>query len=419
MESQKSMQSTLADLTTHAVAFEDSTPTEQIKNEFDNRPDLPGVILLRDGRLQACISRDSLFRHLSGPFCRELFLRRPIWEFVDTWRSNVLRLEADCSIHRAAELALARPHEEAYDPILVDHDEGRFGMLDTHVLLVAQSQLLALSRVIEEQRDAAEAANRSKSAFLANISHELRTPLHGILSYARFGENEAGEGDRAELRQFFENVGQSAETLLQLVNDLLDLSKLEAGRMVYQFEPRCVDELVEVVVDEFKSFCAHRQVSIVYKPPADDTTASVDPERFKQVLRNLLSNAVKFSPPHGTVNVRLRRLAGALLLSVRDEGPGIPADELELVFDKFVQSSKTKSGDGGTGLGLAISREIVTAHHGRVWAENNAAAGCIFYCELPLVQPRGENGDSDPLPAGSPYEAAETAEPSDCLTVGP
>ncbi len=107
--------------------------------------------------------------------------------------------------------------------------------------LIAQSQLLALSKVIAEQRDAAEAANRSKSEFLANISHELRTPLHGILSYAQFGVEEAEAGDRGELREFFNNVGHSAETLLELVNDLLDLSKLEAGRMMFDLQPTCMD----------------------------------------------------------------------------------------------------------------------------------------------------------------------------------
>jgi signal transduction histidine kinase len=394
-ETKKSIQSqsTLADLPTHAVTIEDDTPTEQVKGEFDKRLDLPGVILLRQGRLQGFISRDSLFRHLSGPFCRELFLRKPIREFLDTWRNSVLQLEADCSIHHAAELALARPHEETYDPILVHYGSARFGLLDIHALLIAQSQLLALSKAVEEQRDAAEAANRSKSEFLANISHELRTPLHGILSYARFGEKEAADGDRGELLEFFQNVGQSAETLLRLVNDLLDLSKLEAGRMVYEFHPGNVSDLVEVVVDEFNSMCAERQVSVVYRPPDEPTTTMVDAERFKQVIRNLLSNAVKFSPPQGSVNVRLRRLPKSHLISVRDEGPGIPAEELELVFDKFVQSSKTKSGGGGTGLGLAISREIVAAHKGRIWAENNAGAGCTFYCELPLVQPEPSDGD--------------------------
>lgn len=111
------------------------------------------------------------------------------------------------------------------------------------------------------------------------------------------------------------------------------------------------------------------------------------------MIRNLLSNAVKFSPPQGTVSVRLRRLPKSLLISIRDEGPGIPAAELELVFDKFVQSSKTKAGAGGTGLGLAICREVVVAHRGRIWAKNNAGAGCIFYCELPLAQPQPADAD--------------------------
>ena len=159
----------------------------------------------------------------------------------------------DCSIHRAAELALARPHEETSRS-----DPRRFRLGTARAVghpcpLIAQSQLLAVSKEIQEQRDAAEAANRSKSKFLANISHELRTPLHGILSYARFGETEAIEGDREELQEFFQNVGQSAETLLRLVNDLLDLSKLEAGRMVYEFQPGSVNELVEVVVNKFRS----------------------------------------------------------------------------------------------------------------------------------------------------------------------
>jgi signal transduction histidine kinase len=321
---------------------------------------------------------------LSRPFFREIFLKRPIREFVEMWCGDILRLEANCTINRAAEFALARPHEQAFEPILVDYG-GRVGLLDTQVLLVAQAQLLSLSRLVEEQRDAAEIANRSKSEFLANISHELRTPLHGILSYAKFGLNEATTAERSELQEFFHNVDHCAENLLHLVNDLLDLSKLEAGRMTFDFCIADLGELIEVVIDEFKSLCAEQKVDIRYERPEEAIAAMVDPDRIQQVIRNLLSNAVKFSPSSGIICVRLRRVGKAMLLSVRDEGPGIPPDEMEAVFDKFVQSSKTKSNKGGTGLGLAICREIVDGHKGRIWAENNSGVGCIFYVELPIA----------------------------------
>ena len=383
--------STLADLPTVAWVVDAATPTEQVKAEFDRRPDLPGVIVLTEGKLTAIVARDTFFRRLSGPYCRELFLRRPIQGFVANWPSDLLRLPADCSIHAAAELALARPNEHSYEPILVDYGDGDLRLLDTHALLIAQSQLLALSKVIAEQRDAAEAANRSKSEFLANISHELRTPLHGILSYARFGVEEAEAGDRGELREFFDNVGRSAETLLDLVNDLLDLSKLEAGRMTFDLQPTGMDTLIEVVVDEFRSMIARKEIRIRYRKPERPTTVLADAERFKQVIRNLLSNAVKFSPPKAARSTcALRRIGKALLISVRDEGPGIPPDELELVFDKFVQSSKTKSGSGGTGWdwrSAAKSWPGTTAGSG---PRTTPRQGCIFYCELPLAPCRGQ-----------------------------
>jgi signal transduction histidine kinase len=371
-ESRKaSVVATIAELPTCDFLVDADTLTDTVKDVFDQRADLVGAIVMDGGQILEIISRDGLFRHLSRAFFREIYLKRPIREFVEMWCGDILRLQADCTINRAAEIALARPHEQAFEPILVDYGE-RVGLLDTQVLLVAQAQLLSLSRLVEEQRDAAEAANQSKSEFLANISHELRTPLHGILSYARFGLNEATTAERTELHEFFRNVDHCAENLLHLVNDLLDLSKLEAGRMTFDMCLTDLAELVEVVIDEFKSLCAERRVDIRYERSEEPTAMQVDPNRIQQVVRNLLANAVKFSPSPGTI-------------CVRDEGPGIPPGEMESVFDKFVQSSKTKTNQGGTGLGLAICREIVAGHKGRIWAENNTGAGCIFYVELPIA----------------------------------
>ena len=355
------MSTTLADLPTCDFTVVGSVTTEAVKRVFDERSDLAGAIVLDGDQVLEVVSRDSLFRHLSRAFFREIFLKRPIREFVEMWCGEILRLGADCTINRAAEMALARPHEQAFEPILVDYGD-RTAILDTQVLLVAQAQLLSLSRLVEEQRDKAETANRLKSEFLANISHELRTPLHGILSYARFGLSETNGDEQSELHEFFHNVDHCAENLLHLVNDLLDLSKLEAGRMSLEFQSSDVGEVVAVVIDEFRSLCAEQQVAIGYDQPLQPLYGTVDPGRIQQVVRNLLANAVKFSPSGSKIFVRLRQVGKAILLSVRDEGPGIPPDEVETIFDKFVQSSKTKSNKGGTGLGLAICREIVGGH---------------------------------------------------------
>jgi signal transduction histidine kinase len=398
VETNIDVNSTLADLPAEATVVLATQRTEHVKDEFDRRPELPGVIVFDHDRLLGVVSRDMFFRRLSGPYARELFLRKPIKDFCEIWCTDVLRLDAGCTIHRAADAALSRPHELAYEPILVDYGDGELRLLDVYALLIAQSQLLSLSKVIVEQRDAAEAANRSKSEFLANISHELRTPLHGILSYSRFGVEDATEGDRGELREYFENVSRSAEMLLNLVNDLLDLSKLEAGRMVFELQRTTIEPLVEVVVDEFRSLTAEKRIHITYRRADEETPILADGERFKQVVRNLLSNAIKFSPSDGVIHVRTRRVGKNVLMSVRDQGPGIPPEELEMIFDKFAQSSKTKSGSGGTGLGLSICREIVTGHHGRIWAENNTDVGSIFFCELPLAPAKSDDDDADDAP---------------------
>ena len=172
-----------------------------------------------------------------------------------------------------------------------------------------------------QQRDAAEAANRSKTDFLAKVSHELRTPLHGILSYTRFGLNEVEDGDRTELRQFFENVQHNADTLLNLVNELLDYSKLEAGQMSLTLAKCSLDGLVETVVDEFRSLCAEKDVHIQYAAAKEEIHVAADAERFKQVLRNLLSNAVKFSPPGGTVHIRIRGASSSRLSAFATKVP--------------------------------------------------------------------------------------------------
>jgi len=230
----------------------------------------------------------------------------------------------------------------------------------------------------------AETANQAKSEFLANMSHELRTPLHSILSFASFGIKKYTIAKPEKLQDYFNRIKQSGKTLLELLNDLLDLAKLESGKVVFAFKPTDMVMLIKSVTDELSALLSEQGLNIQHEVQQFDGKVTLDADKIKQVLRNLLNNAIRFSPKDGIIDIVICSSGNSVRVSVRDRGPGIPQNELEAVFDKFVQSSKTKTGAGGTGLGLAICHEIIAAHKGRIWAENRLRGGAVFLFEIPL-----------------------------------
>ena len=251
-----------------------------------------------------------------------------------------------------------------------------------------QALIEAQTRNYLSHRERGQQAVRAKTEFISNISHELRTPMHAILSYSKMGMADCSQESPETLKEYFHKIQSAGDRLLSLINNLLDIAKMEAGQMPLNKVLYDFSEVVEDAHAEAAPLLENKSLRVAVEIEAKDTRILLDKRRIVQVVVNLISNAAKFSSCGDTIRIGLadcRQPDGveALCCSVSDNGTGIPDSELEAVFGKFAQSSKTKTGAGGMGLGLAICREIAEAHGGRIWAENRKPKGSTVSFTLP------------------------------------
>ena len=255
-----------------------------------------------------------------------------------------------------------------------------------------QLDLILQTTEIKKTIDEAEHSNRAKSEFLATMSHEFRTPLHGIMGFTQVGLDHLGKVSEDKIRTYFDRIKSSAERLKILVEDLLDLNTLENEKMTFQIEKVALLPIIEQCIAELDTEIKTNNCVINIDFNKDIPSVECDTNRINQILINILGNAIKFSPMGNTISITVCRTkilhndnsVDAVEIKIADQGSGINEDEQEMIFNKFYQSCHNKFSTGSTGLGLAISQELVLAHHGKIWCENNIDGGAAFYFSLPI-----------------------------------
>jgi signal transduction histidine kinase len=267
------------------------------------------------------------------------------------------------------------------------------GDFSTHVEVPNRDEIGALAADVNRMNDELgrlydelETASRHKSDFLATMSHELRTPLNAIIGFSEIlHEQMFGELNERQLA-YVDDVLAAGKHLLSLINDVLDLAKIEAGRMELELSSVALPELLRSAVSMHSEQASRGGIALALTTEPAEIEITADERRMRQVVFNLLSNAIKFTPADGRVDISARLDDRQVEIAVTDTGPGIPAEVQETIFEEFEQAADGKQAEEGTGLGLPLSRKLVELHGGRLWVESDLGKGSTFRFTLPVRQ---------------------------------
>lgn len=262
---------------------------------------------------------------------------------------------------------------------------------------ISAQRVVARVRGAIERRGLLEELEELRATFTSMLVHDLRGPLTVIKGYAELLAHFQATAAEDKPKRYVRSIQESCDRMLRLIGEILDLSKLEAGKLT--LEPKPVDPVAVAknVAERFGPAVAKRQIALEVKPAVLRGPVHCDPDRLDQILMNLIGNAVKFTPDGGRITVEIADLDEEVEVAVIDTGPGIPPEELPLLFEKFSQTSSARTtSQPGTGLGLLICRHLVEAHGGRIWVESEPGRGARFVFRLPRQAraARGHAGDA-------------------------
>ena len=365
------------------LEYDETSDTFGVRGTFGSSPaqleQLRAITIDRDTLVGRCAQAD---QPLAIPDLATVE-RDPFLDLVfqDGWRSvlAIPMLRSDTII---GVLMIRRRGTGEFPPDVIDLLETFAGQ---SALAIVNARLF---RELETKTRELEIASNHKSEFLASMSHELRTPLNAVIGFSEvLLERMFGElNDRQD--EYLRDIWNSGRHLLELLNEILDLSKVEAGQMVLESNTFSVSSALDYTLAMVRERASSHAINVTVDVADDVGTIEADELRFKQVLLNLLSNAVKFTPDGGSVSVRAYREETDLAVTVTDTGVGVPAEDQQRIFESFQQGRRGPAKEEGTGLGLTLSRRIVGLFGGRMWLDSTVGEGSTFGFSIPAMPSR-------------------------------
>jgi len=346
---------------------------------------IAGVVLLAS--LLAALLVSSIFRRA---------IAKPIADLVEV--AGVVSHDKDYSIRatptpRLGELSILI---DAFNEMLTQIDQNERDLRKAHdglehrvrertaELQAAKDEVEAFSQTVLRAKEELERASKFKDQFLSTMSHELRTPLNAVLGFSDLLTEERYGPLNDRQRRYINHIHTGGTHLLRLINDILDLSKIEAGRLHLAVENVPVSRCFAEALDTLRPLADKKSQTFV-QHPTENLCVRADATRFKQILMNLVGNAIKFTPEHGTIELAAKRIGAFVRVEVRDSGPGIPHAEQKRIFEAFYRLSHSNKAPEGTGLGLAITQRLVQLHGGELSIESETGSGSSFFFTLPIV----------------------------------
>jgi signal transduction histidine kinase len=379
---------TVLDLPHFDVQVDAAELGSEVARIFEQNHALPGIVVTEGGRYMGMVGRNQFFQRLGRPFGVEIYLPRPITAFLASLTVPPLALPEATSIQNAVILCLARPPEHVYDPFVVLASDGPPRLIDLLALILKQTELLTAAQIeAHAQRAAAVSASHAKSDFLANMSHELRTPLTAIIGYAEILLEDVNSRDLAEAPRRLGSIVQAGRHLLEMINSLLDLAKIEARKM-------------DLFVTTFSLVDLVNEVGLISKPLMAKNGNDLrvlchnvvnemhsDEAKIRQCLTNLLGNAAKFTR-QGHVDLIVRSeqddRGNWAIFDVVDTGIGMNEAQLARIFEAFTQADASVSRRfGGTGLGLTLTKQHCEMLGGTISVRSTPGQGTTFTMRLP------------------------------------